>query len=70
MSLQMLVGSLIHMFVCFFTSTPSYSCSNAMQYCGSPSWLSHLEIDWCFMVTHIHTQARTQMHKRTLSFVF
>lgn len=35
-----------------FTSTPSYSCSSTTQYCGSPSWLSHLEIDWCFMVTH------------------
>lgn len=33
------------------TSTPSYSCSSTTQYCGSPSWLSHLEIDWCFMVT-------------------
>lgn len=33
------------------TSTPSYSCSSARQYCGSPSWLNHLEIDWCFMVT-------------------
>lgn len=36
-----------------------------MQYCGSPSWLSHLEIDWCFMVAHTRTQVHMQMHTQS-----